>query len=170
MRRPGSRVRRTCIPVAALAIATLSVSGATARPDSAGTCRHHGHHHNCRRHRKTHSGDRTPPVFAGLTRVCVSSGVFSPLGEQLTFVWSAATDDVTPQTAIVYDIYGATSPGGEDYSKPLTSSPPGASSYTGRFTPSLQYFVVRARDQAGNRDANTVERQVGRSGCPPPPP
>lgn len=149
--------RGTCISLGVLAIATPSPSVATRR---------HCRQHVCRRHH----ADKTPPVFAGLTRVCYSSGVFSPLGPQLTFVWPAASDKVTPPGRIVYRIYGASSPGGEDFSMPLASSSPGTTSYTGRFPSPLRYFVVRARDQAGNLDANTVERQVGTNGCPPPPP
>jgi hypothetical protein len=62
---------------------------------------------------------------------------------------------------MVYDVYQATAPGGEDFSAPTYSTPAGATSFD---TPPLTtdksfYFVVRARDQAGNRDSNTVERQ-----------
>lgn len=83
-----------------------------------------------------------------------------------TLRWNPATDDRTPSSAIVYDIYQATSPGGEDFETPTYTSPADAGSYT---TPDLSpgvsyYFVVRARDQDGNRDPNLTER-LGRDPC-----
>jgi hypothetical protein len=73
--------------------------------------------------------------------------------------WQTASDDVTPPSLIVYDVYLATTPGDEDFSEPTWTTAPGATSYR---TPGLPshgafYFVVRARDQAGNEDGNTVE-------------
>jgi hypothetical protein len=52
-------------------------------------------------------------------------------------------------------------PGGEDLTRATCSSRPGATSFT---TPPLpegapDYFIDRARDRAGNRDANTLERK-----------
>jgi hypothetical protein len=75
--------------------------------------------------------------------------------------WDPARDNQTPTSEIVYDIYQATTAGGEDFSTPTYTTAPGATSFD---TPELTtdevfYFVVRARDQAGNRDSNTVERQ-----------
>ena len=80
--------------------------------------------------------------------------------------WQPATDDSTPASKIVYDIYQATAPGGEDFAKPTYTSDPGVTSFG---TPPLPddaayYFVVRARDKAGNRDTNRVER-VGMNLC-----
>jgi hypothetical protein len=73
--------------------------------------------------------------------------------------WQAATDDVTPSSQIVYDVFLAYTSGGENFSHPNWTTPPGATTYT---TPNLPsegtYFVVRARDQAGNEDTNTIER------------
>jgi hypothetical protein len=75
--------------------------------------------------------------------------------------WDPATDNVTPSSKIVYDVYQARRSGGEDFSKPTHTTPPGATSFTTPLLPADKrfYFVVRARDQAGNRDSNTVERQ-----------
>jgi hypothetical protein len=75
--------------------------------------------------------------------------------------WATATDDVTPSNKIVYDIYQATMPGGEDFSSATYTARRGDTTFT---TPPLPadttlYFVVRARDRAGNRDSNQVERQ-----------
>jgi hypothetical protein len=107
--------------------------------------------------------DNTPPKFAGLQQAfACTPGPQSP-GQTTPFTlsWEAAADDVTPPALIVYDIYLATTPGGEDFSQPTWTTPPGATSYR---TPGLPshgsfYFVVRARDQAGNEDGNTVERR-----------
>jgi hypothetical protein len=83
-----------------------------------------------------------------------------------TLGWSPATDDRTPRGEIVYDVYRATRSGGQDFSRPTYTSSPGATSFT---TPELSsdsawYFVVRARDGAGNRDGNRVER-LGQNMC-----
>ena len=108
-------------------------------------------------------GDVTPPHFAGLERAttCIPGPVggttrYTPYGLR----WQPASDNATPAAEIVYDIYEAPTSGGEDFSKPSYTTAPGATSYV---TPPLpddvpHYFVVRARDQAGNRDGNKVER------------
>jgi hypothetical protein len=74
--------------------------------------------------------------------------------------WNAASDAVTPSSQIVYDVFMSTTPGGEDFAQPTWITAPGVTRFT---TPGLPshgtfYFVVRARDQAGNEDQNTVER------------
>ncbi|HEY1284693.1 MAG TPA: hypothetical protein VGF04_01275 [Solirubrobacterales bacterium] len=66
---------------------------------------------------------------------------------------------MTRADLILYDVYLATTQGGEDFSTPTWTTEPGATSFR---TPGLPshgtfYFVVRARDQAGNEDANRVE-------------
>lgn len=118
------------------------------------------------------------PTFAGLVSATTCNTVAPavlprPSGYILT--WQAATDPVTASAAIVYDIYVATTPGGEDYAQPTWTTPAGVTSFT---TPALAhsgpiYFVVRARNAAGNEDDNTVERQgVTQCGGPvriPPP-
>jgi hypothetical protein len=106
--------------------------------------------------------DQTPPTFAGL--VSATTCVAGPISDQTTTYtlrWDAATDNLTPSRKIVYDVYQAAVPGGEDFSTPTYTTPAGATSFA---TPELPankavYFVVRARDKAGNRDSNTVERQ-----------
>ena len=81
-------------------------------------------------------------------------------------VWDAASDDVSAPGAILYDIYQSTSSGGERYDTPTYTTAPGATSFdTPKLSGSQHYFfVVRARDEAGNRDSNTVERS-GRNLC-----
>ncbi len=97
--------------------------------------------------------DTVPPVFGGIT----SATAFTSSSGGLT--WNAATDNLTPQGSMRYCVYMATKPGGEDFSVPTYTSAFGATSIT---VESLQplttyYFVVRAKDQAGNTDTNKVE-------------
>jgi hypothetical protein len=106
--------------------------------------------------------DQTPPTFAGLksATTCVpgpSGGTTAPY--HLT--WDPAADNKTPSRRIVYDIFQASFSGGEDFLAPTYTTSAGATSFT---TPPLPadkvvYFVVRARDKAGNEDTNKVERQ-----------
>jgi hypothetical protein len=104
-----------------------------------------------------------PPVFGGLE--AATTCLPGPVGGDRTVVyhlrWHAARDDRTPPARIVYDVYRATTPGGESFRRPTYTSKPGATSFA---TPALAatvpyFFVVRARDAAGNRDRNRVERQ-----------
>jgi hypothetical protein len=78
-----------------------------------------------------------------------------------TLTWTAATDNLTPSSQIVYDVFMATTAGSEDYSRPTWVTAPGVTQFK---TPGLVshgtfYFVVRARDQAGNEDQNRVEQR-----------
>ncbi len=98
--------------------------------------------------------DTTPPTFAGLATITGITATSVQLG------WVAAADPQTPTAQIVYDVFQATSPGGEVFtSAPTATSTPGATSITmSNLQPSSTlYWVVRARDLAGNEDTNTVE-------------
>jgi hypothetical protein len=107
--------------------------------------------------------DHTPPRFAGLkSAVTCIPGPSGP-GRTSSFhlAWEPASDDVTPARKIVYEVYQASSAGGENFSSPTYTTAPGAKSFN---TPQLAsdenfYFVVRARDRAGNEDSNKLERQ-----------
>ncbi len=110
----------------------------------------------------TRGADHTPPTFGGLQRAfaCTPGPQRPGQTTPYTLSWNPATDNVTPRSAIVYDIYMASSAGGEDFSHPTWITPGGATSYR---TPGLPshgqvYFVVRARDEAGNEDTNRIER------------
>lgn len=108
------------------------------------------------------AADTTAPVFAGLQKASACSPIVRPWPYELT--WQAATDDVTPSSQIVYDIFLSHTPGGEDFSHPTWTTAPGVTKFE---TPPLNepsYFVVRARDRAGNEDQNTVER-LGEDPC-----
>jgi hypothetical protein len=107
--------------------------------------------------------DTIPPNFAGLksATTCIPGPIGGGRTTSYHLSWEPATDNRTPSSQIVYDVYQASAPGGEDLSVPTYTSPAGATSFD---TPPLStettfYFVVRARDRAGNSDSNTVERQ-----------
>jgi hypothetical protein len=107
--------------------------------------------------------DTTAPHFGGLESAFACTPGPQRPGQTTPFTlsWKPATDNVTPGAKIVYDVFESSSHGAERYSKPSWTSDPGA---TGFKTPGLAshgsfYFVVRARDQAGNEDQNTVERR-----------
>lgn len=99
--------------------------------------------------------DGVPPTFAGLTSISNQTATTVDLN------WAAATDDQTAQGDIVYDVYQASAPGGEVFTQqPTATSNAGATSITisGLTSATQYYWVVRARDRAGNHDANTVEK------------
>jgi hypothetical protein len=101
------------------------------------------------------------PRFAGLASAFACTPGAQRPGETtpFTLTWKAASDPLTPSAQIVYEIFVAAKPGGENFSKPSWTTAPGATSFR---TPGLAshgsfYFVVRARDGAGKLDLNTVE-------------
>lgn len=107
--------------------------------------------------------DTIPPKFAGLKRAFACTPGPQRPGETTpyTLSWDAATDDITPSSKIVYDVYMSTTQGGENFSTPNWTTTPGVTTFK---TPGLAshgtfYFVVRARDRAGNEDHNRVERR-----------
>jgi hypothetical protein len=62
-------------------------------------------------------------------------------------------------SSLTYLLYQASSPAGQSYAAPSFTTPPGATSFSvGKLATSTSYyFVVRARDEAGNIDTNKVE-------------
>jgi hypothetical protein len=108
--------------------------------------------------------DQTPPVFAGLTQAltCLAGPISPDRSSPYRLSWAAASDDTTSPRQIVYDIYQATSSGGENFAIPTYTTTAGATTFTTPPLPAANsyYFVVRARDQSGNRDSNNVERQA----------
>ena len=119
---------------------------------------------NCRAStRKIEVTDRSPPKFAGLTAAttCIPGPVGGPVRNSSYYLkWPVASDNATPVTRILYDVYEANSSGGEDFSSPTYTSQAGATTFTTPPVPDDRpyYFVVRARDSAGNGDTNRVER------------
>ncbi|MGH7270458.1 MAG: hypothetical protein ACREJ3_08505, partial [Polyangiaceae bacterium] len=82
--------------------------------------------------------DTMAPVFAGVTAVA------SAPQASLAISWQAATDNLTPAAGIVYDVYLATTSGGENFNVPDAVSAPGALSVTVSGLPeaSTTYYVV----------------------------
>jgi hypothetical protein len=111
----------------------------------------------------TRGEDRSPPRFTGLTSAttCIPGPIGEGRSAAYQLKWSPATDDVTPSAALVYDVYQATTSGAENYAMPTYSTDPGQTTFTTPPLPSTKtfYFVVRARDRAGNRDENKIERE-----------
>jgi hypothetical protein len=107
------------------------------------------------------SGDTQPPAFAGLVRAFACTPGAQRPGETTPYnlSWQAATDNRTPASQIVYDIFMSVTPGAENYAAPTWTTPPGATTFRtpGLLSHGVVYFVVRARDQAGNKDGNRVE-------------
>ena len=114
------------------------------------------------------NGDHSPPFFAGLEQAttCIPGPIGKGRSSSYRLSWKSASDNVTPAGAIVYDIYQATTPGGENFSAPTYTSPAGATSYETPPLPATEshYFVVLARDLAGNHSSNRVER-LGENIC-----
>jgi hypothetical protein len=107
--------------------------------------------------------DTAPPTFAGLQSAfaCTPGAQRPGQTTPFTLTWQPARDDRTASSQIVYDVYLGTAPGGEDYSHPTWTTAPGATTFTtgGLASHGSFYFVVRARDAAGNEDRNTIERR-----------
>jgi len=111
---------------------------------------------------RVRAGDLTPPSFAGLVQVttCIPGPIGGGRSSRYVLKWAAARDDVTPTSEIVYDVYQATTAGGEDFDTPTYTTKAGATSFTTPLLPTdtPYYFVVRARDRAGNRSRTPIER------------
>jgi hypothetical protein len=165
--RPGARDRGS----ATVRISASAIPGSyllLACADDRDRIRELNELNNCRastrpfRVTESSSTDRTPPAFAGLMRAvtCIPGPIDGDTKSGYHLSWGSATDDVTASSEIVYDIYQATTPGGENFSNPTYSTPAGLTSFSTPLLPAMKtyYFVVRARDAAGNRDRNRVER------------
>lgn len=100
--------------------------------------------------------------FAGLQSATTCIG--GPIGPGRTssyhLAWQAASER-NPRARIVYEIYQATAPGGENFSEPTYTTARGATSFETPELPTVQsfYFVVRALDRGGHEDSNTLERE-----------
>jgi len=99
------------------------------------------------------SADAVPPVFAGAQSSVAENA------RAILVTWSPASDNSDPAGALVYHVYAATSPGGQNFSSPTATTAPGATSQVlSTLNPSTSYFiVVRAQDTSGNRDSNAVQ-------------
>jgi hypothetical protein len=107
------------------------------------------------------SGDMQAPTFAGLERAFACTPGAQRPGETTpyTLSWQAGADNRTPASQLVYDIFMASAPGTENFVQPTWTTAAGATSFRTPGLPShgVVYFVVRARDKAGNEDSNRAE-------------
>lgn len=104
----------------------------------------------------TYVFDQRPPVFAGVDAAVALSA------SELLLTWSAADDDFSAPEQIFYEICRSQLPieaGGCDPFLPEAATPVGATRWVIGGLPenSRHYFVVRARDHAGNVEQNRVQ-------------
>jgi hypothetical protein len=93
------------------------------------------------------------PTFDGVRQA-------SAEGNLVRLFWLPASDNVTHPENILYDVYSSLTQHREDFTKPprATSAPGAASIAITEANAATRYFyVVRARDVAGNVDNNNVE-------------
>ncbi|MDH5721677.1 MAG: SUMF1/EgtB/PvdO family nonheme iron enzyme [Spirochaetia bacterium] len=101
----------------------------------------------------TYTVDKTPPgAPTGLGGS--ATGAYS-----INLSWTAATDDTTAQNNIVYEICKATASGGCNSFSVNQTTPPGTTTdiVTGLSPLTTYYFRVRAKDQASNVGAPSLE-------------
>jgi hypothetical protein len=96
--------------------------------------------------------DVSAPSFGGATSATPALGA-------IALNWNAASDDRSAATSLVYQIFQASAAMGENYATPTLTTAPGATTHkvTGLTANTKYYFVVRAKDEAGNVDKNTTE-------------
>ncbi|TKJ47212.1 hypothetical protein CEE34_04755, partial [Candidatus Aerophobetes bacterium Ae_b3a] len=106
-----------------------------------------------------------PPSPSNLTATATPG-----LSIELSWTDSTPEDEVTDVSQ--YNIYRATSSGGQSYSSPAYTAPWGVTSYIDSSCTDSQtyYYVVRAQDAAGNVETNTNETSATAFGDLPPPP
>jgi len=100
--------------------------------------------------------DSVPPEFAGLDSAKVDAD------GSVELAWTAASDNESMADNIAYAIYLGDKAGAEDFSNPYLVTPAGATGATlTSVVPGQNHFwVVRAVDQSGNEDDNTVEKSA----------
>ncbi len=105
--------------------------------------------------------DSTPPSFTGLGSVADLGS-----GGTLQLTWTAATDPDTvecnsdPSLPIAYNVYHSKVPGGQAFMNPNASTTNTQINISGLDNGVFYYFVVRARDSAGNEEANVIEKSA----------
>jgi hypothetical protein len=102
--------------------------------------------------------DDVAPVFGG----CSSATQVD--AQSIAVTWQGATDNSTPAVQIAYDVFAATTEGGQDFTHPSkTFVASGSDVLTGGLVDGLKsgttyYLVCRARDLSSNEDQNTFAR------------
>jgi hypothetical protein len=109
------------------------------------------------------SSHRRTPAFAGIesATTCIPGPTRGGQTSSFHLTWEPVKRRGAASRKVVYEVYDATSSGGENYATPAYTTPPGVASFdtpplSGEFT---YYFVVRARTRSGAEDTNTVERE-----------
>jgi len=90
-------------------------------------------------------------------------------GGSIKLTWTASS----PETNVAqYNVYRATTSGGQDYNSSLASVSAGTTTYTDTTTTDgvTYYYVVRAQDNIGNIETNTNEASATADATPPPAP
>jgi hypothetical protein len=103
----------------------------------------------------TTSSDVTAPAFDGVQTATVDG-----IKRTVVLSWNPATDDTTATANIVYDVFESKVENQHDFDAPprATSAPGATSVKIENLEPRTRlYWVVRARDQARNRDLNFKE-------------
>ncbi|MCK4443851.1 MAG: PKD domain-containing protein, partial [Thermoplasmata archaeon] len=95
-----------------------------------------------------------PPVFAGL-----ESAMDASTGGTIGLDWNAASDP-EGNTPITYNIYQATTSGGQNFASPTHTTASTFYSVAGLDNGQEYYFVVRAEDSLGKEETNTIERSA----------
>lgn len=92
------------------------------------------------------------PLFSGLGGLVAGDTV-------LHLSWTAASDDATDPSLLRYRVYVATQSGDQDFLLPTLETAPGETRATldGLTNGTALFVVVRAVDEDGREDANTVE-------------
>lgn len=99
--------------------------------------------------------DVTPPAFGGI----VSAAALSET--KISLSWNSASDDRSSAANITYLIYMAINSHGQNLALPnFTITGTTSRTVTGLNPGTTYYFIVRAKDEAGNIDSNTVEKSA----------
>jgi hypothetical protein len=99
--------------------------------------------------------DIVPPVFYGL------SSIDDVTETSLVLLWDPASDDKTTQNNIQYLIFISQTPNNQNFNAPsITVTGTTYANISGLNPNSTYYFVVKAKDEAGNQDGNTRELSV----------
>lgn len=100
--------------------------------------------------------DTTPPMFSGLVSANVTGNTTADL------IWFAANDNRTIPDKMVYNIYYWRTIDPEDMVTPKYTSAEGLKFFNvyGLESGKTYKFVVRAKDETGNMDTNTMQKIV----------
>lgn len=108
------------------------------------------------------SPDTVPPQFAGALFVDFIPDAAGSSAGKARITWAPATDDKSGASEIAYEVYESVTPGGEDFAGVPKVTVTGTN--TAEVTPVdytiSHFYVVLARDKAGNKNPNKVERKA----------